>query len=139
MHVGKTILILLLSGMYSGAVAAPGDEKAPQKDVTYSRDVAPILQKHCTGCHRPNDMAPMSLMTYDEVMPFARMIRERVVQRKMPPWHADAVFGNFTNDLQLRPMDTVYVPTSTIGDIDTFVQLYIKNVLPISPGVGIAF
>jgi polysaccharide biosynthesis/export protein len=47
--------------------------------------------------------------------------------------------GNFQDDLQLRPMDTVYVPTSTIGDIDTFVQLYIKNVLPISPGVGIAF
>jgi polysaccharide export outer membrane protein len=47
--------------------------------------------------------------------------------------------GNFQDDLQLRPMDTVYVPTSTIGDIDTFVQLYIKNVLPVTPGVGIAF
>jgi protein involved in polysaccharide export with SLBB domain len=47
--------------------------------------------------------------------------------------------GNFQDDLQLRPMDTVYVPTSTIGDIDTFVQLYIKNVLPISPGIAIGF
>jgi protein involved in polysaccharide export with SLBB domain len=47
--------------------------------------------------------------------------------------------GNFQDDIQLRPMDTVYVPTSTIGDIDAFVQLYIKNVLPISPGVGVAF
>ena len=101
MRVGKTILILLLSGMYSAAIAAPGDEKEAQKEVSYGKDVAPILQKHCTGCHRPNDMAPMSLMTYDEVLPFARMIRERVVQRKMPPWHADAVFGNFTNDLRM--------------------------------------
>jgi protein involved in polysaccharide export with SLBB domain len=47
--------------------------------------------------------------------------------------------GNFQDDLQLRPMDTVYVPTSTIGDIDTFVQLYIKNVLPITPGMGVTF
>jgi polysaccharide export outer membrane protein len=47
--------------------------------------------------------------------------------------------GNFQNDLQLRPMDTVYVPTSTIGDIDTFVNLYLKNVLPITPGLAIGF
>jgi hypothetical protein len=47
--------------------------------------------------------------------------------------------GDFKDDLQLRPMDTVYVPTSTIGDIDTFVNLYIKNVLPVQPGVGVAF
>jgi polysaccharide biosynthesis/export protein PslD len=46
--------------------------------------------------------------------------------------------GNFKDDLQLRPMDTVYVPSSTIGDIDTFVNLYIKNVLPFSPGIGVA-
>lgn len=45
--------------------------------------------------------------------------------------------GNFQDDLQLRPMDSVYVPTSTIGDIDTFVNLYIKGVLPISPGFGV--
>ena len=47
--------------------------------------------------------------------------------------------GNFQDDLQLRPMDTVYVPTSSIGDVDTFVQLYIKNILPITPGIGVTF
>ncbi|HUZ74207.1 MAG TPA: polysaccharide biosynthesis/export family protein [Stellaceae bacterium] len=46
--------------------------------------------------------------------------------------------GNFQDDLQLRPMDTVYVPTSSIGNIDTFVNLYIKNVLPFEPGIGVA-
>ena len=45
--------------------------------------------------------------------------------------------GNFQDDLQLRPMDTVYIPTSKIGDIDTFVNLYIKNVLPFTPGIGV--
>jgi len=47
--------------------------------------------------------------------------------------------GNFEDDVQLRPMDTVYVPTSNIGDLNVFVQLYIKNMLPITPGIGVAF
>ena len=82
-----------------GSVAA-GQERATVAtlEVTYNKDVAPILQKHCVVCHRPNDIAPMSVMTYEEVLPFARMMRESVVQRKMPPWHADPDFGEFTND-----------------------------------------
>jgi copper type II ascorbate-dependent monooxygenase-like protein len=81
--------------------ASNGIGKSSSAEVTYYGDVAPILEKHCTGCHRPNDIAPMSLMTYDEVFPFARMIRENVIQRKMPPWHADPAFGEFDNDARL--------------------------------------
>jgi len=84
---------------------ARGQETNSKSEVTYTKDVAPILQKHCVACHRPNDIAPMSLMTYDEVLPFARMIRESVVQRKMPPWHADPAFGEFTNDTRLAEAD----------------------------------
>lgn len=47
--------------------------------------------------------------------------------------------GNFQDDVQLRPMDTVYVPTSTIGDLNTFVTLYIKNMLPFTPGLAVGF
>jgi hypothetical protein len=84
---------------------ARGQDTNPKREVTYTKDITPILQKHCAACHRPNDIAPMSLMTYDEVLPFARMIRESVVQRKMPPWHADAAFGEFTNDARLSEVD----------------------------------
>jgi hypothetical protein len=87
------------------AFAGQTDDKSPKPDVTYTKDVAPILQKNCVSCHRPNDIAPMSLTTYDEVLPFARMIRESVIQRKMPPWHADAAFGQFTNDARLSDLD----------------------------------
>jgi hypothetical protein len=57
---------------------------------TFSRDVAPILYKHCAQCHHANDIAPMSLLTYKEVRPWAASVREAVVLRRMPPWKADA-------------------------------------------------
>src|ERR1700747_2197138 len=97
----RTLLTLACLG--SCGIAAAGQEKpaTTTTELTYMKDIAPILEKHCVGCHRPNDIAPMSLMTFDEVQPFARMIRETVIQRKMPPWHADPAFGEFTNDARL--------------------------------------
>src|ERR1700756_2444894 len=97
----RKLLILFYMGFCGMALAGPKDEKSSKTEITYSKDVAPILQQHCVVCHRPNDIAPMSLMTYDEVLPFARMIRENVVQRKMPPWHADPAFSEFNNDARL--------------------------------------
>jgi hypothetical protein len=68
---------------------------------TFSRDVAPIFYKNCVGCHRAGDMAPMSLMTYDEARPWARSIRNRVAEGTMPPWHAEAAPGTFRNERRL--------------------------------------
>src|SRR5262245_44148433 len=98
MRIFVTVLGIALCALVS---ARNGIGKSSSAEVTYYKDVAPILEKHCIGCHRPNDIAPMSLMTYDEVLPFARMIRENVIQRKMPPWHADPAFGEFANDARL--------------------------------------
>ena len=77
--------------------------------VTFDKDVLPILQKRCIDCHRPTMFAPMSLMTYDEVRPWARAIKQRVVQRTMPPWHADGPVGAFKNDPRLSQseIDTI--------------------------------
>lgn len=69
---------------------------------TFNRDVAPIVYKHCAGCHHPNDIAPMSLLTYKEVRPWAASIRESVVRHRMPPWKADAHVGKWSNDPSLR-------------------------------------
>jgi hypothetical protein len=66
--------------------------------VTYSKDVAPILQKNCETCHRAGEAAPMSLRTYKEVRPYATAIKEAVVLKKMPPWFADSHYGHFAND-----------------------------------------
>lgn len=82
------------------------DQATPApKQVTYTHDVAPILYKNCVVCHRPNNIAPMSLMTYKETRPWASAIREAAVQRKMPPWHADPKVGDFINDPRLSDAD----------------------------------
>lgn len=72
-----------------------------EKPVTFNKDIAPIFFSHCTQCHRPGDIAPMSLMTYKEARPWAAAVREAVLKRKMPPWHADPHAGEFLNDPRL--------------------------------------
>ena len=63
--------------------------------VTFSRNIAPILQTKCQSCHEPGSIAPMSLRTYQEVRPYARAIKARVAARQMPPWHIDRTIGAF--------------------------------------------
>jgi hypothetical protein len=69
--------------------------------VTFSKDVAPIFYKSCAGCHREGEIAPMSLLTYKDARPWAKSIREKVVTRQMPPWHADPNHGEWLNDRRL--------------------------------------
>src|SRR5882672_2475271 len=78
----------------SGVFAAP---PAP----TFTNDVAPILYNSCVGCHRPGEIAPMSLISYDDVRPWAKSIRLKVASREMPPWGADPRFGKFKDDRSL--------------------------------------
>ena len=84
--------VVITRGDLTGAEAA-----AP----TFSKDIAPILVKNCISCHRPGEIAPMSLMSYKEVRPWAKSIREKVARREMPPWHADPAHGEWTNDRRL--------------------------------------
>ncbi len=95
-RLGLSLFLLPLLGFALRA----GTENS-EREVTYSKDVAPILYKSCVICHHANDIAPMSLMTYKEVRPWAMSIREKVVQRTMPPWHADPKVGEFLNDPRL--------------------------------------
>jgi hypothetical protein len=90
---GLTILALATSTLGTSTMAAA----AP----TFSKDVAPIFYKRCVGCHRPKDIAPMSLIDYKSVRPWAKAIRESVVSKKMPPWFADPNHGHFANDPSL--------------------------------------
>lgn len=92
------VAALVLSCMGLAATASAGDTVP-----TFSKDVAPILYEKCVSCHRPGEVAPMSLMTYAETRPWVRSIRAKVVNRQMPPWHADPRFGTFRNDPSLTP------------------------------------
>src|SRR2546428_9381331 len=66
---------------------------APAPEVTFTRDVAPILHAKCVTCHRAGEVAPMPLLTFDDARPWARAIKDKVVSRQMPPWFADPAVG----------------------------------------------
>ena len=68
---------------------------------SYSRDVAPIIQRRCQECHRPGEAAPMALLDYAGVRAHAKTIRRVVERREMPPWHADPTYGEWRNDRRL--------------------------------------
>ena len=111
----KELLIptLLMALATTGLIAVtrsanPGT--SVQKEVTYSKDVARIFYQRCAECHRPNDIAPFSVLTYKEVLPWAETIREKVRAREMPPWHADPRYGKFLND---RTLSTEEIETIT--------------------------
>ena len=78
---------------FAALLLAPGTAAAQAEDPTFTRDVAPILQRSCQSCHREGAIAPMSLLTYEETRPWARAIREKVETRTMPPWFIDKNIG----------------------------------------------
>jgi hypothetical protein len=87
------------------AQATAAQAAAPQ--VTFTKDVAPILQKSCQNCHRPGSIAPMSLLTYEDARPWGRSIKRKVVGREMPPWHIDRNVGiqKFKDDISLSEQE----------------------------------
>ncbi|MBK8313284.1 MAG: hypothetical protein IPL01_04245 [Acidobacteria bacterium] len=83
------------------AIAVSFSSRQSASAVTFSKDVAPILYANCVSCHRKGEMAPMALMSYKDVRPWAKSIREKVVGQEMPPWFADPNHGQFKNDSRM--------------------------------------
>src|SRR5688572_4309655 len=106
---GPTIFILLLLSSTAAATqfSPPRDLTgqnpvvAIPQDVSFNKDVLPILQKNCQVCHRPGEAAPMSFLTYEGTRPWAKAIKQAVVTKKMPPWFAEPEHGTFRNDPSL--------------------------------------
>jgi len=89
--------VLLSCMKLSGLQAAP----VP----TFTKDVAPVLQAPCQSCHRPGEIGPFSLLTYEQARPWATAIKTSVLQRKLPPWFADPHYGKFSNNRTLAKKD----------------------------------
>lgn len=93
----------------------PGALAQAQTDVTFTRDIAPILQRSCQHCHRPNSVAPMSLLTYEEVRPWVRAIKQRTALRNergaMPPWFIEKDIGiqHFKDDPSLSDEEVALI------------------------------
>ena len=96
----KTALLIPVIGslLVAGSAAA---SDAP----TFYKNIAPIFQANCQSCHRPGEVAPMSLLTYESSRPYAKAIKNAVVKKQMPPWFADPSFGHFANQRRLSDAD----------------------------------
>ena len=107
MTTSKPVVLGGLAAVLALAAPLPASAGAVPDDPTFSRDVAPILQRSCQKCHRPNSLAPMSLISYDEVRPWARAIKYRTGLRDkpgvMPPWYIEKDIGiqRFKDDWSL--------------------------------------
>jgi len=89
----RALVILLAASCQPAASAQAPATAAAAAPVTFSKDVAPILQKSCQNCHRPGAIAPMSLVSYQDARPWARSIKQKVTSREMPPWYIDRHVG----------------------------------------------
>ena len=98
-----------LAGLTLGVSALAGDPPSP---VTFTKDVLPLLEKNCQSCHRPGQVAPMSLLTYrDGAVPWAKAIKAAVMTCEGLPWLPIRTTGHFINDRSLKQ-----------SEIDTFVK-----------------
>jgi hypothetical protein len=102
MRVSLVVVTAAVAAICTGAVGAQAPASAPQPPsgatagkpaVTFTKDVAPILQRSCQNCHRPDSNAPMSLITYEDARPYARSIKAKTSSRLMPPWHIERNIG----------------------------------------------
>jgi len=90
---------LILAAVAAGRAA--GVATSPAETATFNKDVAPIIFEHCTSCHRPGEIAPFSLQTYEDVRQRARLIAEATEHRFMPPWQPDPAYGDFEGERRL--------------------------------------
>jgi len=112
-----TSIVRGAAAVLAGLVLVPGLARAQSSEVTFARDIAPILQRSCQNCHRPDGVAPMSLVTYEEVRPWARAIKQRtgIGPRAgvMPPWYVEREIGiqHFKDDPSLSPEEIQKIAT----------------------------
>jgi len=107
--IATSVALLLACLITMTTSSAENISRVVNNNVTFSKDVAPIFNKSCAGCHRPGEIAPMSLLTYKDARPWAKAIREKVVSKQMPPWHADPRHGEWLNDRRIsqEAIDTI--------------------------------
>jgi hypothetical protein len=103
--VGVAAFVIAPGG--ASAQSGAATQGAAKEQVTFTKDVAPILQRSCQNCHRPGAIAPMSFLTYEDARPWASSIKSKVSRREMPPWYIDRHVGiqGFKNDPSLSDED----------------------------------
>ncbi|HZS08285.1 MAG TPA: DUF3471 domain-containing protein [Blastocatellia bacterium] len=96
-----TTACFVAAALFALPASLASGNKPKAKSFTFNKDVAPIFFKNCAECHHPGETAPFSALSYKDVRPWAKSIREKVANRVMPPWHADPHTGEWANDRRL--------------------------------------
>ena len=107
--IGVTGLALAVSLLISSESVTMAQTPSTASNPTFTKDVLPILQRSCQNCHRPGMPAPMALVTYQDVRPWARSIKQKVTSREMPPWHIDRSIGEYLEDPSLSDREVALV------------------------------
>lgn len=109
MRRGIIFFLTLFALSTSALLLVSANNGTPVKNVTFTKDVAPIFFAKCAECHRAGEVAPFSVLAYKDARPWAKSIKEKVLDKTMPPWHADPNHGTFKNDRRLSKaeIDTI--------------------------------
>ena len=101
----RTLLVAITGTLLGASIASAGE--AP----TFYQDVLPVLQAHCQNCHRPGEVAPMALLTYEQTRPWALGIKKATQAKSMPPWFAEPGIQHYSNEkekvLSAEELDTL--------------------------------
>ena len=110
-RIGFAVVLMTALGVIAAPSVASAQDEAHEP--TFTKDVAPILQRSCQSCHRTGSIAPMSLLTYEETRPWARSIKDKVITRGMPPWYIDKNIGvqGFKYDYSLTDDEIATIAT----------------------------
>jgi len=105
-----TILLSILGlAVLAALPITAGDIEGHAVVPTFNRDVAPILYNNCSNCHRPGEVAPFALLTYDDAAKRAKQIAAVTQARFMPPWKAEPGYGHFPNERRLTDQQIAIV------------------------------
>ena len=107
---------IVVCSVFAGARSAAAHDPITTK-ITFAREIRAILAARCAVCHAPGGSAPMALTTYEEVRPWARAIKDQVLTRRMPIWHAARGFGAFKNDPSLTPIELAMIVSWVDGGL----------------------
>jgi mono/diheme cytochrome c family protein len=104
-----SLLVALVAAGFFLSQKVSSAKTTPAKQITFTKDVAPIFYKSCAECHRAGESAPFSILSYKDARPWAKSIREQVVKKQMPRWDANPAHGQFANDRRLtqQEIDTI--------------------------------
>jgi mono/diheme cytochrome c family protein len=130
---GETVRLVAVVAALACGTALPLAHDRITTKVTWDGEISRIVEARCVSCHTPGGRGPMPLTTYDEARPWAKAIRDEVVARRMPKWHAARGYGDFANDPSLSPFEIALIAAWADGGAPRTLPGRPEGAAPASP------